>query len=92
MPKSGDCSAMRAGSGNVAPSKTASPKQSAVNTTPAASSTSGYRAEMRVRQKRQRPRNSNQPMTGKLSRARIGTRQRGQRERGFTMLKPAGTR
>ena len=62
------------------------------NATPVISSTSGYRAEIGIRQCRQAPRSSAQDSSGTLSRAEIGEPQPGHAEGGETIDMPIGTR
>ena len=62
------------------------------NSSAVTSSTSGYRMEMRPPHERHRPRNHSQERTGTLSRAAIGSSQRGQALPGRTTDRPLGTR
>src|SRR5580658_4114836 len=57
---------------------------------PVASSTAGYRAEMRVLQAAHRPRSASQLIRGMFCQAVIGALHTGQAERGTTKLKCPG--
>src|SRR5262245_59783818 len=67
-------------------------KTIAANTSPAHSSTVGYKNEIRARHKRQRPPSSAKLMSGMLSKALIGALQAPQCDPGKTIDSPRGTR
>ncbi len=67
-------------------------RKQATNSSPVASSTSGYIAEIGCPHERHLPRSHSQPKTGTLSYGLIGVRQRGQRELGDTTDNPSGIR